>query len=87
MDYATNELERKVLHISRELVEKKIKPLRAEMDAKEQFSYEMLEEYRQSGMFGLWIAKEYGGLGGGITCLAMSFEELSRGCAGLALTP
>lgn len=87
MDYAISELEQKVLHISRELVEKKIKPLRAEMDAKEQFSYEMLEEYRKSGMFGLWIAKEYGGLGGGITCLAMSFEELSRGCAGLALTP
>lgn len=87
MDYATNELERKVLTISRELVEKKIKPLRAEMDEKEQFSYEMLEEYRKSGMFGWWIAEEYGGLGGGITCLAMAFEELSRGCAGLALTP
>ncbi len=87
MDYAINELEQQVLDISRELVEKKIKPLRAEMDAKEQFSREMLEEYRKSGMFGWWLAKEYGGRGGGITCLAMAFEELSRGCAGLALTP
>ena len=87
MDYATNELEQKVLHISRELVAQKIKPLRAEMDANEQFSYEMLEAYRKAGMFGLWLAEEYGGFGGGITCLAMAFEELSRGCAGLALTP
>ncbi len=87
MDYAINELERQVLNKSRELVEQKIKPLRAEMDAKEQFSTQMLEEYRKAGMFGLWIAKEYGGHGGGITCLAMAFEELSRGCAGLALTP
>ncbi len=86
MDYATNELEQEVLNLSRELVEKKIKPLRAEMDEKEEFSREMLEAYRQAGMFGLWVAPEYGGLGGGITCLAMSFEELSRGCAGLALT-
>lgn len=86
MDYATNELEQEVLNLSRELVEKKIKPLRAEMDEKEEFSREMLDVYRQAGMFGLWLAPEYGGRGGGITCLAMSFEELSRGCAGLALT-
>ena len=86
MDYATNELEQEVLHLSRELVEKKIKPLRAKMDEREEFSREMLETYRQAGMFGLWVASEYGGRGGGITCLAMSFEELSRGCAGLALT-
>lgn len=87
MDYAINEMEQEVLAKSRALVQEKIKPLRAEMDAKEQFSQEMLEEYRKAGMFGLWIAQEYGGLGGGITCLAMAFEELSRGCAGLALTP
>ncbi len=87
MDYAVNELEQEVLNASRELVQKKIKPLRAEMDEKEQFSQEMLEAYRAANMFGLWLPKEYGGLGGGITCLAMSFEELSRGCAGLALTP
>lgn len=86
MDYATNELEQEVLNLSRELVEQKIKPLRAEMDEKEEFSREMLDAYRQAGMFGLWLAPEYGGRGGGITCLAMSFEELSRGCAGLALT-
>ncbi|MBO7190963.1 MAG: FAD-binding protein [Elusimicrobiaceae bacterium] len=86
MDYAINDLEREVLNTSRALVQEKIKPLRAEMDAKEEFSYQMLEEYRKAGMFGWWLAEEYGGRGGGITCLAMSFEELSRGCAGLALT-
>lgn len=57
------------------------------MDAKETFSRQMLEEYRKSGIMGLWLPEEYGGLGGGITCLAMAFEELSRVCAGLALTP
>ena len=86
MDYAINDLERRVVAISRDLVENKIKVLRAEMDAKEAFSYQMLDEYRKAGMFSLWLAPEYGGLGGGITCLALSFEELSRGCAGLALT-
>ncbi len=87
MDYAINEMEQEVLNTTRELAQKKLKPLRAEMDAKETFSKEMYEEYRKSGMFGLWLPEEYGGLGGGITCLAMAFEELSRACAGLALTP
>lgn len=87
MDYAINEMEEQVLNATRELAQKKLKPLRAEMDAKEEFSTEMYEEYRKAGMFGLWLPKEYGGLGGGITCLAMAFEELSRACAGLALTP
>ena len=87
MDYAINELEQEVLNTTRELAQKKLKPLRAEMDAKETFSRQMLEEYRKSGIMGLWLPEEYGGLGGGITCLAMAFEELSRVCAGLALTP
>ena len=87
MDYAINEMEKKVLDTTRELAQNKLKPLRAEMDEKEEFSKEMYEEYRKSGMFGLWLPEEYGGLGGGITCLAMAFEELSCACAGLALTP
>ncbi len=87
MDYAINEMEQETLNATRELAQKKLKPLRAEMDVKEQFSKEMYEEFRKSAMFGLWLPEKYGGLGGGITCLAMAFEELSRVCAGLALTP
>ena len=40
MDYAMNELEQEVLNATRELAQKKLKPLRAEMDAKEEFSHE-----------------------------------------------
>ena len=87
MDYAINEMEQETLNATREFAQKKLKPVRAEMDNKEEFSHEMLEEFRKSGMFGLWLPEKYGGLGGGITCLAMAFEEFSRVCAGLALTP
>ena len=87
MDYAINELEQKTLNLTRELAQNKLKPLRAEMDEREEFSKEMYEEFRRAGMFGLWLPEKYGGLGGGITCLAMAFEEFSRVCAGLALTP
>ncbi len=87
MDYAMSEMEQKTLTATREFAQKKLKPMRAEMDEKEEFSEKICEEFRQSGMFGLWLPQKYGGLGGGITCLAMAFEEFSRVCAGLALTP
>ena len=51
MDYAINEMEQETLNATRELAQKKLKPLRAEMDAKEQFSKEMYEEFRKSGRF------------------------------------
>ena len=87
MDYAINELEQETLNATREFAQKKLKPVRAEMDEKEVFSEKTLQEFRKSGMFGVWLPQKYGGVGGGITCLAMAFEEFSRVCAGLALTP
>ncbi len=86
MDYASNELEQKTLNATRTFAQEKLKSLRAQMDEREEFSTEMYEEFRKSGMFGLWLPEKYGGAGGGITCLAMAFEEFSRVCAGLALT-
>jgi len=87
MDYAINELEKEILNVTREFAQKKLKPVRAQMDEKEAFSSEIYEQFRQANMFGLWLPQQYGGRGGGITCLAMAFEEFSRVCAGLALTP
>ena len=78
MDYAINELEQEILHATREFAQKKLKPIRAKMDEREEFSRETYEEFRKSGMFGLWLPGKYGGRGGGITCLSMAFEELSR---------
>ena len=86
MDYAINELEQKTLRATREFAQKKLKPMRAKMDEREEFSPDIYEEFCKAGMFGLWLPEKYGGCGGGITCLAMAFEELSRVCAGLALT-
>lgn len=66
MDYAINEMEQETLNATREFAQKKLKPVRAEMDAKEVFSPEILQEFRKSGMFGLWFPEKYGGLGGGL---------------------
>ena len=86
MDYAINDLEQEILNLTRAFAQQKLKPMRAQLDEREEFSKEVYEQFVKAGLFGLWLPEKYGGRGGGITCLAMAFEELSRVCAGLALT-
>lgn len=87
MEYTINETQQEIINTAREVAENVLKPLRAEADAKEEFSQEVVDAYRKTGLFGLWIPEEYGGLGGGITDLCLAIEELSKVCGGLALAP
>jgi len=87
MDYAINELQQEIINTAKEVAETVLKPLRAEADAKEQFSHEAVKAYQQTGLFGVWLPKEYGGLGGGVADLCLAIEQLSKACGGLALAP
>ena len=87
MDYAINELQQEIINTAKEVAETVLKPLRAEADAKEQFSHEVVKAYQQTGLFGVWLPKEYGGLGGGVADLCLAIEQLSKACGGLALAP
>jgi butyryl-CoA dehydrogenase len=84
MDYFLTEEQRMIKEIARKIAEERIKPLRAELDEKEEFPRELLRVIAQSDLFGVCIPQEYGGFGGGgfENCLAV--EELSRGCLGVS---
>ena len=85
MDYGFTQLQTEIAALARELAEKKLKPLRAKADRDEKLPLEVVEEYRASNLFGLWLPEQYGGTGGGVTDLALAIEELSKVCGGLAL--
>ncbi|NLO92250.1 MAG: acyl-CoA dehydrogenase [Elusimicrobia bacterium] len=85
MDYGFTQLQTEIAQLARELAEKKLKPLRAKADHDEKLPMEVVEEYRASNLFGLWLPEQYGGTGGGVTDLALAIEELSKACGGLAL--
>jgi len=87
MDYILNETQKEILATAREVAQTILKPIRAEMDAKQEFSQEALKAYRQTGLFGVWLPEEYGGLGGGVSDLCIVIEELSKVCGGMALPP
>ncbi|HLD28960.1 MAG TPA: acyl-CoA dehydrogenase family protein, partial [bacterium] len=85
LDYGFSEEQLAIKDLAYEFAVKKIKPLREEFDAKEEFPRSIVEDMRKSELFGLWLPAEYGGSGGGITELVIAMEQLSRVCTGIAL--
>nr|HPJ73030.1 acyl-CoA dehydrogenase family protein [bacterium] len=85
MDYFLTEEQQMIKDLARQVAEERLKPLRAEMDEKGEFSWDVIKAYRESDLFGIYIPEEYGGLGGGVLELSLAVEELSRVCGGLSL--
>ncbi len=84
MDYFLTEEQQMIKDVCRQIVEEHIKPVRAELDEKEQFPHEVMKAIAQADLFGLIIPEEYGGLGGGCMENVVAVEELSRGCVGIS---
>jgi short-chain 2-methylacyl-CoA dehydrogenase len=66
----------------RDFAEKEIKPLRHELDRKEEFSYALTEKMFDLGLFGITVSPEYGGQGMDYLSYIIAIEELARvdGC-------
>lgn len=86
MDYLLTEEQQMIRDLARQIAEEKIVPVRAELDEKEEFPWEIMKVLSQSDMFGLFIPEEYGGLGKGCLELCIAVEELSRACVGVSTT-
>lgn len=86
MDYFLSEEQQMIRDLARQIAEEKVIPIRAELDEKEEFPWEIMKVLAQSDMFGLFIPEEYGGLGKGCLELCIAVEELSRACLGVSTT-
>lgn len=86
MNYFLTEEQEMIRDTARQIAEEKIIPVRAELDEKEEFPWEIMKVLAQSDMFGLFIPEEYGGLGKGCLELSIAVEELSRACLGVSTT-
>jgi butyryl-CoA dehydrogenase len=83
MDYFLTEEQKMIKDLARQIAEERIKPVRAELDEKEEFPHEILKALAQADLFGLFIPQEYGGFGGGAFENCLAVEELSRACIGV----
>jgi butyryl-CoA dehydrogenase len=86
MDYFFSEEQLMIRDLARQIAEEKVVPVRAELDEKEEFPWEIMKVLAQSDLFGLFVPEEYGGLGKGCLELCIAVEELSRACLGVSTT-
>jgi len=86
MNYFLTEEQEMIKDLARQIAEEKFKPVRAKMDEKDEFPWEVVKVLRESDMFGIYLPEEYGGLGGGVMELCLAVEEMSRVCGGMALS-
>ncbi len=86
MEYFLNELQTTVRDLARGIAEEKVVPVRAELDDKEEFPWEIVKEIAASGLYGIAIPEEYGGIGGGAFELCLATEQFARACGGIAVT-
>jgi alkylation response protein AidB-like acyl-CoA dehydrogenase len=86
LEYFLTEQQKEIKKLTRTIAEERVLPVRAALDEKEEFPWEIMKLLADAGLFGVYIPEEYGGLGGGIFELCLVVEELSRVCSGVAVS-
>ncbi len=86
MEYFLTEEQKTIKELARRIAQERILPVRAELDEKEEFPWEIVREIASSDLFRIFIPEEYEGLGGGCLELCLAVEELSRACSAVAIT-
>jgi alkylation response protein AidB-like acyl-CoA dehydrogenase len=86
MDYFFSEEQLMIRDLARQIADEKVLPIRAELDEKEEFPWDIVNTLAQSDFFGINIPEEYGGMGLGGFEFCLAVEELSRACLGVSTT-
>ena len=86
LDYLLTEEQIMIRDLARKISEEKIKPVRAELDDKGEFPWEIMKIFAEADLCGLYIPDTYGGFGGGEMEFCLATEEISRVCGGVGVT-
>lgn len=62
----------------REFAEKEIRPVARDLDAREEFSYDLTAKMADMGFFGIFVSPEYGGSGLDYISYIIAVEEIAR---------
>ena len=73
--------QREIRELVRTLARERIAPRAAEIDASHEFPWDVVELYREHGLFGLFHDERCGGTGTGTLLALVTIEEVSKVCA------
>ena len=68
-----------IVNMVRDFVRREVEPIANEYERDDIFPFDLVEQMKEMGLFGITIPEEYGGMGLDYTTFAMIFEELSKG--------
>lgn len=86
MNYFLNEHQKQIVELTAKIAKERVLPVRAELDEKEEFPWEIIKILAEAGLFGIYIPEEYGGLGFGNFENCLAVEELSKVCIGVSVS-
>lgn len=86
MDFKFTEEQEMLRKTIRDFALKKIKPLREKWDEEQKFHWEIVDELRELGLFGIFIPEDYGGAGLGYIEYVIILEELAKVDPSVSLT-
>lgn len=84
MDFALNEEQLELQEMVREFVEKEITPYAAEMDRENHMREGLIDRANEMGLLNVIVPEELDGPGLDSISIAVIYEELGKGCAGVA---
>ena len=85
MDYLLSDEQKMIKGLAHKIAEEKIRPVAAKYDQSEEYPWDIIKVIADSGLFGLFIPEEYGGMSVGVLNLCLATEEFSRACGGIAV--
>ena len=84
-DYELTDEQTMVKDTVHRMTQEKIAPLAADTDKSGKFPHEIIEQFKQLGLFGLAFPETYGGSDMGILSAALVLEEISHACSSSAM--
>ena len=75
------EEQRELRELVRTIARERVGPRAAEIDESHEFPWDVVEVFREQGVFGLLFDEEWGGTGTGVLLALVAIEELSKVCA------
>jgi alkylation response protein AidB-like acyl-CoA dehydrogenase len=86
MDYMLSQEEQMIVETARTIAVEKMKHVRQHYDESEEFPWEIVKEFAQADLCGVYIPQDYGGFGKGIMGLVLVVEELCKVDGAIALS-
>ena len=85
MNYFLSEFENDLNNLFYQYVDKRIIPLRRELEDRLEFPHDIFQEMASQDFFRIMVPEEYGGMSDSQMQLILAIEQLSRGDAGVAV--